>query len=454
MKKDKKNGVGNQPAQKIDLKASEAELYDEALQILEANTENLELYKKAHEILEHISGYKNSAKLLQECKDRILAITLKHDMAKRKRKKTIRNIIIAVAVVVIALLVVSAVATQNSEANKKYEEALQALEDAKNDTTLTDKKREQKYKTAYKTLIELGYSDVVFQNRLDRVKDFADAGSYTEAFTFISEQILVSETIFTREMSEAVDETTKYVEDKILADANAKLEAKNYYAALDLYRYLDVTNEQIADSVFICQTESIKTSKIFDVVRFGTYEINCETGDFDEDIEWYVVAKEGNKYMLVSKYVLDGQAFNKEAVATTWDKSSIRTWLNGDFAAKAFNEEELGKIVTTSVDTNGVKTNDKVFLLSAEEAEKYIASYLKAESSKYAYLVGTCSDVEEKSEGKETTFVYHCQAWWLRDTVNDTAITVDAAGKINTTAGHQVNMPNRGVRPAIWITID
>ena len=82
----KKDNSTNMPEGAKQVEINEAEFYNEAKQILEAESSNLALYKKAQELLEQISGYKNSSKLLQECNDKILALNLKKDEAKRKKK--------------------------------------------------------------------------------------------------------------------------------------------------------------------------------------------------------------------------------------------------------------------------------------------------------------------------------------------------------------------------------
>ncbi len=433
--------------------------YEQAKQILEANSENVALYKKAQELLEQISGYKNSAKLLQECNDKILAINLKKDMAKRKKKKTIRNIVLAIVVIVVAVLAVSAVSTQNSADKVEYEKALQYLIDAEDPSLLgasKDKDRNKIYNKAYSILNNQGRTDEVFKSKLKRAMNLADDERYDAAFDYINKNVLnQDETIYTQAMTEAIDEAYAYIDGKILERANAKLEAKDYYGALNLYRYLDVTDEAIAASVKKCQTEPFKTSKTGDVIKFGTYEINCKTGDFDEDIEWIVLAKEGNKYLLVTKDVLDASAFNSAYVNVTWADSSIRAWLNGDFINKAFNAGELSSLNTTKVETDGKTTDDKVFLLSKAEVEKYLTADTKvALNTTYADTIKGVFEyvVEKEVNGKEVEISYSA-AWWLRDTVNDTALTVDKDGKVGE-YGHFVTKDNVGVRPAIWVTID
>ncbi len=65
---------------------------------------------------------------------------------------------------------------------------------------------------------------------------------------------------------------------------------------------------------------------------------------------------------------------------TTWETSTLRTWLNKTFLIKAFNSLERNIILTTNVDNSKSQgynensdndTQDKVFLLSLAEIKKY-----------------------------------------------------------------------------------
>lgn len=67
----------------------------------------------------------------------------------------------------------------------------------------------------------------------------------------------------------------------------------------------------------------------------------------------------------------------------TWEKCSLRTWLNDTFYNKAFNADAQAAILTTNVDNSknqgdseystngGNNTMDKVFLLSYAEADRH-----------------------------------------------------------------------------------
>ena len=126
----------------------------------------------------------------------------------------------------------------------------------------------------------------------------------------------------------------------------------------------------------------------FDVVKFGSYEQDGNKDNGSEAIEWYVIAKEDGKALLLSKYILANTMYNFEmdngkavAVDTTWETSWLRQWLNFDFYNNAFLEEEQEHIIQTQLvnslnDDTGVviggnETIDSVFVLSEDEINKY-----------------------------------------------------------------------------------
>ena len=89
--------------------------------------------------------------------------------------------------------------------------------------------------------------------------------------------------------------------------------------------------------------------------------------------------------MLLSKDIIGSKNWtskdkykNKDVV---WESSTLRQWLNGDFYQKYFTENEKRSILTTHLqnsnnplyNTNGGSdTDDKIFLLSIEDIEKYL----------------------------------------------------------------------------------
>ena len=87
--------------------------------------------------------------------------------------------------------------------------------------------------------------------------------------------------------------------------------------------------------------------------------------------------------MLISKYGLDAKPYNEKITGITWESCTLRKWLNNDFLNAAFSAEERAIISKTRVtadenpeyDTSpGNDTNDKIFLLSITEVNKYFSS--------------------------------------------------------------------------------
>ena len=127
----------------------------------------------------------------------------------------------------------------------------------------------------------------------------------------------------------------------------------------------------------------IKTANVGDIIVFGTYEQDNDTTNGKENIEWLVLAKKGNRILVISDKALDRQPYNSSRTRVTWETCTLRKWLNNDFINAAFYAEERAKIptVTVSADKNpkygtepGNATQDQVFLLSIVEAKKYFSS--------------------------------------------------------------------------------
>lgn len=166
-------------------------------------------------------------------------------------------------------------------------------------------------------------------------------------------------------------------------------------------------------------------------------------------IEWLVLDRNGQKALLISRYGLDAQPYNTEYVYMTWEKSSLRLWLNEAFINKAFTATEREGILLTMVDNSrsqcysgwetngGNNTQDKIFLLSCAEANRYSKS-IKASAGPTAYA---------EKQGAGTLWS------WLR-----------SPGRYQYTAGviaNDCSLSNRGVdytymsiRPALWINLE
>ena len=99
-------------------------------------------------------------------------------------------------------------------------------------------------------------------------------------------------------------------------------------------------------------------------------------------LEWIVMEKEHSKILCLTRYCIKFTKYDEFERKANWDKSTIRTWLNGDFYNNSFNEDQKDKIISTDVSTflnskgksNAQHTIDKVFIFSEEEYSKYYVS--------------------------------------------------------------------------------
>ena len=183
-----------------------------------------------------------------------------------------------------------------------------------------------------------------------------------------------------------------------------------------------------------------------EIVKIGEYSQNDTTGFAKDPIEWIVVGKENDNLLVLAKEIIDNKCYKDEYVHTSWETSTIRTWLNNQFYNEAFSEDEKAEIITEDdILHNGF--SDRVFVLSEEQANKYFANdtLRAAMATKYAKnIINNGGKLEVANNGNSP--------YWLR-TVGETstkAMDIDTVGAINT-VGTTVTSTYDGVRPAMWV---
>ena len=230
-----------------------------------------------------------------------------------------------------------------------------------------------------------------------------------------------------------------------------------------------------------CSAGSCVAIAVGEKITFGNYEQDNNTSNGKEPISWIVLAKDSNKMLLISEKVLDKKPYNTTNISITWEKSTIRSWLNGygasyntvgtDFTSSnffntAFTTAERAKIVSSSVPAHanpsystspGNATTDKIFLLSITEANNYFATDAKRQADATRYAVKQGVYVKGSESGKMsydgTCTDIHCYAyWWLRSPGYNTnyAANVYFDGSVINN-GNSVSNDVSGVRPALWV---
>ena len=228
-------------------------------------------------------------------------------------------------------------------------------------------------------------------------------------------------------------------------------EAIKAFKALNGYKDSKMQIEMI--EAFMKTKDYFQYAEVGETVFFGHYEQDNSTSNGKEDIEWIVLDKQGTNLLLISKYALDCQKYNSSFTDVTWETCTLRTWLNGTFLNAAFSAAEQKQIVTTTVSADknpkystnpGNATQDKVFLLSIDEANKYFKTddARACAGTAYAYAQGAY----KAGNG-------NCW-WWLRSPGYD---QLDAAFVNNdgivSPGGIGVNDDYSAVRPAFWIDL-
>ena len=202
------------------------------------------------------------------------------------------------------------------------------------------------------------------------------------------------------------------------------------------------------DTVFLgkypyCRLSGMGKLKMWFSEKVPEFQGNSDAQAYP--IEWVILEKRGDYALLLSKYAIDAMKFNEHEKSAPWEECTLRSWLNGVFFNGAFSLKEKSLIKEISLNNStpqnyGKDTVDKVFLLSADEAEKYIPEKMKRIAYPTPYTLSRSGSDMEKSP---------CW-WWLRtmgSAFNKTAF-VNVYGQINCVGNRSVSMQGT-VRPAI-----
>ena len=236
--------------------------------------------------------------------------------------------------------------------------------------------------------------------------------------------------------------------------AIAFIESENYIDAYETLIALDgyKDSEELAKSIYDkYKFLKLKSAKAGDCVLFGTYEQDNNTSNGEEDIEWLVLEVKDGKALVISKYALDCQPYNETYMDVTWETCTLRGWLNDEFLDVAFTEYEQEKIstVTVSADKNpsyntevGNETQDKVFLLSVDELNKYFLfnSDKQCQATDYAIANGVLT--------------FNSANWWLRTPGDSQFSAAYVYSEGVNSYGRSVDSERYGVRPAMWIDLN
>jgi hypothetical protein len=170
---------------------------------------------------------------------------------------------------------------------------------------------------------------------------------------------------------------------------------------------------------------------------------------------WFVLERADGKVLLLSISIIDYQSpYDHEG--ETWEDSSLRQYLNGDFYY-SIAREERERIADTEVANNdnpwygtagGNDTIDKIFFLSIEEVVKYFGDSGQLANRPNRGFWGPASAIDDEYNAARVAYALdgNAMSWSLRSpggVVFDDGIVffdADAGG-------------GGGVRPALWLNL-
>ena len=201
--------------------------------------------------------------------------------------------------------------------------------------------------------------------------------------------------------------------------------AQDLREAIALFRQCG-EGENVKKAIQKCET--LIEYMVGNVVTFGSYQ--------NRPIRWRVIDQRGRMRMLLAEEIVTQRAYHELPVDTSWRECTLRKWLNGEFLEAAFIPAERAKITAVRMEnprnaryfTNaGLNTMDKVAVMSAPEAEKYLPTEADRALGDW---------------------------WWLRTPGSNlfSAVAVYDDGSLYEFGIH-VHYEGGGVRPVLWVLL-
>ena len=198
------------------------------------------------------------------------------------------------------------------------------------------------------------------------------------------------------------------------------------------------------------KTKEVDKKTSYNVVEFGKYDLDI---GYAGPIEWLVVDRNVDSYLLVSRYIIDCKNYNNSDKEVTWENSTLNEWLNNYFLNGAFSSDEIAYM--NYVKEFGITGNAKVSLLNIAACDKYFG---REDVEKRNYKISAKATTWAKSNWEEVvneknSDYYDCGSFYLTDngTTDRKAVWVGQFGHIYR-EGQSVKLEHGdGVRPVIAV---
>ena len=186
-------------------------------------------------------------------------------------------------------------------------------------------------------------------------------------------------------------------------------------------------------------------------IYFGRYTLASDKRT--DPLEWIVLENYADgTSLLISRQLLSVQRYNIRRKNVNWDNSTLRSWLNDQFIEEAFAPEERALIRSQRIGNQrqtvlgmrgGISTEDKIYLLSQEELNKFFPTVEMKRAKASPNMRRSRSDVNS----------YGYASWWLRSSslLPTRALYVTPEGLVESKL---VYKSRTSIRPVIRVSIE
>lgn len=213
----------------------------------------------------------------------------------------------------------------------------------------------------------------------------------------------------------------RYIPNGQYVKAIQQLENGNFKEAALAFEKLDGrgSSEYYLDIIYAQHPQyKLINATVGEMVNFGMYNQEQNIAP----IEWFVIAKDANKALLVSKHIIDAQPYSGTV--------SLPIWLEETFRKSAFNDKE----------SLGVT---EVLLLSREQIDTYLKGqeFAKCEPTTFA-----------RSRGYSTNYASNYMWWTSESSSGGKHFVASQSGYLGRDVADDTK--TNGVRPAIWVSFE
>lgn len=341
-----------------------------------------------------ISLCAQASKLLKTRNEQAKMLKGVKDTKAAKKEKTGNGFLIAGVAVTLSIFLIALTICFVIVPQTKYNKAIELMDEKKYDDAVVAFTELGNYKDSEDKIEEIAL--LVLDEQYVAACALMDDENYTEAidaFTALGEYKDSADKI--AEINAILTEA-KYNRAEVLFEEGKYAEARSLYKALGEY-------ENSKDRVEEINNRLAKGDSFY----FGFYD--------NKSIRWKIIKSEDDKLLLITNNPINKLPMNNELKNVKYNKTTLNKWLNEDFLSE-FSDEQIDKIIPTDGKT--------VFLLDQATVNEL-----------------SWNGVNFKSKGN----------WWLNTESEKGFMYVDANGEI-VIEGDLVTR-NKGVRPAIWISL-